>query len=277
MDVAPNFLPTVGIPLLSGRDLTLSDNLKASKVAIVSQSLAQRYFPNQNPLGLHIITGDDQEVEIVGVARDAKVGNLRSPSFGQRILYLPYLQRQPGPSGDMSFIIRTVGNPIATVAAIRQAVRSIDRTLLLFDVITQNELITREFAKERLLATLLSFFGLLALTLVCAGLYGVMSYTVAQRTHEIGVRMSLGAQRGAILWMVLRESLLLVLTGSMIGLLTALAVGHLITKMLYRVSPTDPLTVAPIILSLLIIAMLASWLPARRASRVDPMIALRCE
>jgi predicted permease len=273
--VAPDFLAAMGIPLLSGRELTSQDNQQAPKVAVVSQALAQRFFPNQNPLGRRLNILEMREVQIVGVARDAKYGDLRGAI--RPVVYLPYLQNQPGPPAEMSFTVRTVGDPITVMVAIRQAVQSIDRNMPISNVGTQNELIARMFTKERLFASLSSFFGLLALALVCIGLYGVMSYTVARRTHEIGVRMALGAQSADVLRMVLGESLLMVLTGSLIGLAAALATMRWIAGMLYVSIAIDPLTIALVTLLLLAVAALSGWLPARRAARVDPLVALRQE
>lgn len=273
IDVGPNFLAAMEIPLLQGREFSPQDNQHTPKVAVVNQALAQRFFSDQNPLGRHIIM-NESDIEIVGVARNAKYYEMLRPI--PPLLYLPYLQKPEPPAG-LSFAVRTVGDPITAIAAIRQAVRSIDRNLPLFDIRTQNELIARMFTRERLFASLSSFFGLLALALVCIGLYGVMSYTVARRTHEIGVRMALGALRGDVLRMVLRESLLLVLTGTLIGLAAASATTRLIKGMLFGLTPTDPLTIALATLLLLAVAALASWLPAHRAAQVDPLAALREE
>jgi predicted permease len=268
--VAPNFLAAMEIPLLLGRDLSPQDNQQATKVAVANHTLAERFFPNQNPLGRHILV-NGSDIEVVGVARNAKYNGMRIAPPPQ--IYLPYLQTEP--QWRISFSVRTAGDPITATVAIRRAVQSIDRNLPLFRISTLNEQIARLFAQERLFASLSSFFGLLALVLVCIGLYGVMSYTVTRRTHEIGVRMALGAQRGDVLQMVLRESLLLVLTGTLIGLAAASATTRFITGMLFGLTPTDPLTIALATLLLLAVAALASWLPARRAAQVDPLQALR--
>jgi ABC-type antimicrobial peptide transport system permease subunit len=177
----------------------------------------------------------------------------------------------------LSFAVRTQGHSSATIAAIRHAVQSVDRNIPVFNVRLQSDLIARSFAHERLFATLSSFFGLLALALVSIGLYGLMSYTVARRTHEIGIRMALGAQRVDVLRMVLGESLLLVVIGSLIGLAAAFATTRLISGMLFNLTPNDPLTLALATLLLLVMGALAGWLPARRAANVDPLIALRYE
>jgi len=271
--VGPNFLATMGIPLLLGREFTLQDNQSAPKVSIVNQDLAQRFFPNRNPLGeLVILNGE--ETRIVGVANDAKYGGIRESI--EPVAYLPYLQVRSGPPSEMSFVVRTQGNTAITTS-IRQTVQSIDRNLPLISIRTQSELISRSFAQARLFAALSSFFGLLALSLVSIGLYGVMSYTVSRRTHEIGIRMALGAKRSDVLRMVMRESLVLVLTGSLIGLTTAIAATRVISAMLFGLTPNDRPTLALATLLLLSVGALASWLPARKAARVDPLVALRHE
>jgi predicted permease len=274
VEVAPNFLTTMGIPLLLGREFTPQDNQQSPNVAVVNQTLAARFFPNQSPLGRRIIMYKT-EMQIIGVARDTRYGGIREAI--PPLVYLPYLQDRPAAPGEMSFVARTVGDPMASMAVIRQAVQSVDRDLPLRNVRTQSELIALSFTRERLFATLSSFFGLLALALVSIGLYGVMSYTVARRTHEIGIRMALGAQSANVLRMVMGESLLLVLIGLAIGLAGALATTRLIAGMLFELTPNDPLTIALATLLLLAVAALAGWLPARRAARVDPMVALRHE
>jgi predicted permease len=272
VEVAPNFLATMGIPLLLGREFTPQDTQQTPNVAVVNQTLAARFFPNQNPLGRRI-NMYKKEMQIIGVARDAKYGGIREAI--PPLVYMPYLQDRPAEM--MSFVARTVGDPMASMAAIRQAMQSIDSDLPLINVRTQSELIALNFTREKLFATLSSFFGLLALALVSIGLYGVMSYTVSRRTHEIGIRMALGAQSGNVLRMVMGESLLLVSMGLAIGLAGALATTRLIAGMLFELTPNDPLTLALATLLLLGVAALAGWLPARRAARVDPMIALRHE
>jgi predicted permease len=274
MEVAPNFLATMEIPLVLGRELTLQDNQSAPRVVVVNQSLAQRFFPQQNPLDRLVILGGE-EMRIVGVARDTKYGGIREEL--EPLAYLPYLQNSAGPASELSFAVRTQGHSSVTIAAIRHAVQSVDRNIPVYNVRLQSDLIARSFAHERLFATLSSFFGLLALALVSIGLYGLMSYTVARRTHEIGIRMALGAQRVDVLRMVLRESLLLVVIGSVIGLAAAFATTRLISGMLFGLTPNDPLSLALATSLLLVMGALAGWLPARRAANVDPLIALRYE
>jgi predicted permease len=274
MEVAPHFLATMEIPLVLGRELTLQDNQSAPRVVVVNQSLAQRFFPQQNPLDQLVILGGE-EMRIVGVARDTKYGGIREEL--EPLAYLPYLQNSDGPSSEMSFAVRTQSDPTAAIGAIRYAVQSVDRNIPVFNVRLQSDLIARSFAHERLFATLSSFFGLLALALVSIGLYGLMTYTVARRTHEIGIRMALGAQRADVLRMVLGESLLLVLIGSLIGLAAAFATTRLISGMLFGLTPNDPLSFVLATSLLLVMGALAGWLPARKAATVDPLIALRYE
>jgi ABC-type antimicrobial peptide transport system permease subunit len=182
-----------------------------------------------------------------------------------------------GTLGRLFFEIRTVGEPTAMIPAVREAVRRIDRDLPLVDVKTQSEQIQQSLSQERMFARLASFFAALALLLVAVGLYGTLSYAVTRRTNEIGIRMALGAQRFAVLWMVLRESLVLILAGAVIGLPLAFATTRFVESQLYGVQPNDVLTVSAAVLVLAAAGALASYLPARRAARVDPMVALRYE
>jgi predicted permease len=272
--VAPDFLTIMEIPLLAGREFTAQDDQKAPGVVVVNQALAERYFPGQHPVGQRVSL-NGKEMEVIGVARDAKYGGIREEI--EPVAYLAYLQTSTGPPPEMSFAVRTVGDPAVAIAAIRQAVQSIDRNIPLFDVRSQREIISRGFARPRLFAVLSSFFGLLALALVCIGLYGVMSYSVSRRTREIGIRKALGARSGDILKIVLSETLILVAAGLVIGLGAALATTKMIESQLFGLAATDPLTIALAASILMITATVAGYLPARRATRVDPMVALRYE
>jgi len=269
--VGTNFFATMEIPILLGRCLTPLDGEQAPAVAVINQAMARRYFANDNPVGRHFSFGRGQ-VEIVGVARDASYQSLQEEI--RPTIYIPYLQNLPA---QMSYAVRTVGDPNALAPAIRDAVRSIDPNLPLFAVKTQNAQIAELLTQSRLFAGLSSFFGLLALALVSIGLYGVMSYIVARRTHEIGVRLALGAQGRDVRRMVLGESLRLALLGVAIGVPAALATTRSISGQLFRLAPNDPLTMAAATLLLLAVAACAGYLPARRAARVDPMAALRHE
>jgi predicted permease len=286
--VAPNFFDTMEIPILKGRRFTPQENEQAPKVAVINQALARRYFAGRDPIGQHLSIGainydksgkmigsDNPPIEIVGLARDSKYNTLRGEI--QPCVYLPYRQRQYGISAEMTCAVRTAGDPAAMTVAIRNALQSIDANAPLFGVKTQNGQIAEQMAQPRLFASLSSFFGLLAMALAGIGLYGVMSYTVARRTHEIGIRMALGAKGSDVLRMVMRETTLLVVIGLVIGLAAAFARTRLIESLLFWLTATDTLTIALGALLLLAVAALAGWLPARRAARVDPMVALRYE
>jgi predicted permease len=269
--VGAKFLGTMGIPLLLGRDLTENDTETAPKVAVINETMARRFFPNQSPLGKKV--GSSPE-EVVGVARDAKFNDIRGEI--PPTVYFPYPQH-PNRVQQMNFEVRTAGNPTVILPSVRRAVAAVDRNLPLFGVKTQVQQIDGSLVQERLFVKLTSCFGLLALLLVSIGLYGVVSYAAVRRTGEIGIRMALGAQRSDVLWQVLRETILLVAIGLCIGLPAALASTRLIRNQLFGLKPTDPFTISVATLVLVVVAALAGYLPARRASRVDPMVALRYE
>jgi predicted permease len=268
----------LGIPLHQGRDFTPQDNPTAPKVAIVNEAMARFYFGNGSAVGkrLSFISPEGGEIEIVGVVADAKYGSLREAT--PRMLYLPYSQP---PSGSLEFDIaleiRTAGNPESVAGAVRQAIRGVERDVPILALTTLAEEVNNSLAQERMVAELSSLFGLLALILASVGLYGVMAYTVARRTGEIGIRMALGARRPQVLWMVLRESLELVAMGVVLGIPLAFAFARLISSQLYGITKGDPLTICVAMALQASIAAIASYIPARRATRVDPMEALRYE
>jgi len=275
--VRSNFFETMEIPLLMGRGLREQDDERAPRVAVINQAMARKAFPNEDPIGKRFGLGGAQhsgEIEIVGVARDAKYTSVRSET--PPTVYFPYKQQQSS-LGQMNFEVRTAGDPTALIAAIRGAVSEVDKNVPLFDVKTQRRQAEQSLAQERLFATLSSFFGALALLLVSLGLYGVMSYAVARRTNEIGIRMALGATGPRVTRMVMRETMLLVVIGVLIGLGAALASTRMIKEMLFGLAPTDPVTISFAALLMIAVAALAGYLPARRASKVDPMVALRYE
>jgi predicted permease len=274
--VGPGFFETMGIPLVLGRTIGSEDTPAAPKVAVINESLARSYFADSNPIGRRI-GGDEKtsgDIEIVGVVGDARYADLRRGV--PPTIYFPYLQgtEQLGP---MHFEVRTAGDPTDIVTSVRRVVQSLGQNLPLFEVKTQVEQIDQTLFQERLFAKLSSFFGLLALVLACVGLYGIMSYAVAGRTYEIGIRMALGAERDNILGMVMRETLIMVALGVAIGIPAALAATRLISSMLYDLKPNDPLTITVSASVMIAVAAFAGYLPARRASRVDPMVALRYE
>lgn len=270
--VSPHFLQVMQIPLLVGRGLTEHDNETAAKVVLINSAAVQRHFPNVNPIGQRIGQSVETagQLEIVGVVADAKYSSVRDPA--PPTLYVPYTQAlTPG----VMFTVRTAGGPMSVVGAIRNAVRQLDPNLPIANVSTQMEQVEQRFAQERLFANAYLGFGGLALLLASIGLFGVMSYNVARRTNEIGIRMALGAQHYNVMQLVMGESMTLVLIGAVLGLVAAVAAGRLVARQLYGIAATDVATMAVATSVLLAVALVAGYLPARRAARVDPMVALR--
>jgi predicted permease len=268
----PGYFATVGIPILKGRDFTEADREGTELVAIVNETTARTYWPGEDPIGKtfkHRL--NPNAYTVVGVARDAKYGGIASPTLPH--LYYPVLQfYTPG----MALAVRTSGDPEQVLPAVRQVIRQMDATMPLPPAFTMTEVLRGNLWTARLGAMLLAVFGLLALTLTVVGVYGVMAHSVTQRTHEIGIRMALGAAHADVLGMVLRHGLKLTLLGVVIGLVVAFGTTRLIANLLY-VSHTDSLTFAGISALLAAVAIAASLLPARRATRVDPLVALRRE
>ncbi|MBI3406178.1 MAG: ABC transporter permease [Acidobacteria bacterium] len=280
MPAGPDFFATMKIPFLQGRDFTERDSEHAPKVAIVNQAFVNLYFPGRNPIGQLIGLGDmgqETDVEIIGLVKDAKYDSLRREMTPT--VYHPLRQAENIPY--MYFEVRTAMDPAALVPAVRSAVASIDRNVPLFGVTTETILIDEHLLRERLFAKLVSGFSLLALLLACVGLYGILSYGVTRRTREIGIRMALGGQPQDILKMVLKETLLLVAMGVAMGVPVSLFATRMaatvLADMLYEVKPTDSATVAMATAMTIAVAVFAGFLPARRAARIDPMVALRYE
>ena len=273
--VGIGYLATMQIPLLAGRNFSPSDTSTSQRVAIISEHTAKTLFPLGNPIGRHYGLGDNKpenDVTVIGVAKDVKFDDLAEEPVN--LDYIPYTQH---PWGFGDFEVRYTGDFGPVAAAVQQTIHSIDRNLPITHVTTLDEQVARSFTNQRLVAQLSAFFGLLAVFLSCIGIYGVMSYAVTRRTNEIGIRMALGAGRSNMLWMVLREILTLVSIGVVIGVPVALAGDRLVSNMLFGLRPTDPVTLVSATVTLLIVAAIAGYLPARRASRVDPMVALRYE
>jgi predicted permease len=271
MDVSPEFFDTMGIPLRGGRTFNQQDTATAPKVAMVNEAAARALFPGGNAVGKRIGGSLERstEFEIIGIVRDAKYDSVRNA--GPPTMYRSVWQ---GTSRSQNVVLRTAGDPMAMTETVRAAMRDIDPTLPIQRFTTQTEQIANRFAQERLFATAYTAFGALALVLACIGLFGLMSYNVARRTNEIGIRMALGAQRAAVVRMVMKESLVLVGIGVALGLGSALFAGRYVKAVLFGLSPTDALTISGAILLILVVSALAGYLPARRASKVDPMVAL---
>ena len=278
-NVGPSFFETMGIRLLLGRGVEWRDSSTSPKVAVVNEVFAHRFLGGQNPVGQRfrfeeLFTGPSPVYEIVGLVQDAKYASLRKAPLPT--IYLPYSQT-PLPPWAAHFEVRTAGDPLALVPAVRRVVRDLDPDLPLAGVKTQTEQIAETLVQERLFARLSSFFSGLAALLAFIGLYGLLAYAVTRRTGEMGIRMALGAQRYDILRLVFRETLVIMFLGISIGAPAALAATRFIRSMLYGLKPADPLTTAVSALAMMVVAVLAAYLPARRASRVDPMVALRYE
>jgi predicted permease len=282
MSVASRYFETMGTPLLSGRDFGPQDErfegsraTKAPAAAIINETMARKYFGNGNALGrrFSFFGSPDRKFEIVGVVKDAKYASLREPVPPT---FYVFCFEEPR-DWDMTFAVRAVGKPTALIDGLRRAVHETDPTLQLRAIRSMDEVVDNSLRQERMIANLGGYFSLTALTLACLGLYGTLSFTVAQRAREIGVRVALGAQRANVLSLVIGKGLKLAVVGSGIGLLGALAITRLVARLLYGVSPTDPVTFVGVAVLLVSVAALASWLPARRAAKIDPMEALRHE
>jgi predicted permease len=276
--VGPSFFRTMGIGQLLGRDFEPTDTETSPKVAIISESMSRLFFANQNPIGKRLGFNGPQssgDVQIVGVVRDTHHHLLENASLAA--VYVPFTQGPADDYGQMNLVVRSQASTAAVVAALRQQAQSVDKDLPLSGIETPAADLDEYLGDHRSLATLLSFFGALALLLASIGLYGTMSYTVGRRTKELGIRMTLGAQRKDALWMILRETLGLAVLSVAIGILLALASERLLESMLFEVKATDPLTIASAALVMLATAVLAGYVPARRATKVDPMVTLRYE
>jgi len=270
LQISPDYFTTMEMPLVTGRGFTDRDNQTAPKVVVINETAVRKYFPNMNPLGLRFGTSAEQsnQLEVVGVLRDAKYDSVRNEI--PPTMYVPFLQGRPA----TMFHVRTSANPAGSMSAIREAVRQMDPDLPLLDVATQAEQIDKNLQQERVFAEAYAMFGALAMLIASVGLFGLMSYSVSTRTNEIGIRMALGAQRGDVLRLVMNESMRLVALGVVIGLGVALASGRFIASLLFGVPATDAPTIAEALAVMVLVSALAGYLPARRASRVDPLVAL---
>lgn len=273
--IRPNYFRTMGGTLLKGRDFTVHDHDSSSPVVIISEDFASRHWPNQDPLGKWIKVSDEgpNPREIVGVVKALKQGDWTAEPNLE--MYLPHLQ-SPLPRG-LTLVVRSTGDPLALVAGVENQVWSIDRSLPVSEIRTMEEVIAASIEQQRFNMFLLGLFASVALILAVVGIYGVMSDSVTSRTHEIGIRMALGAQRADVLRMVIRQGMALAAIGIGIGLLGAFWLTQFMSNLLYKISPTDQTTFILIPLVLAFVVLCACWIPARRATKVDPLEALRYE
>jgi predicted permease len=298
--VSGEYFATAGIPIVAGRSIAASDSATSQKVAVISQSLARHFFPKGDALGRALtidIDADKGPWQIVGIAADSKVRGPRETE-PVRMTYIPLAQIEPFVPVDTSttrksdtaakalpeenqdrfagtIIVRTTSSPARSIADVRAAVAAVDPNLALFDVMTIEQSVSNFMTHDELISKLTGIFSLLALLLAAIGLYGVMSYNVVRRTNEIGIRLALGAQTPVVRWMVLRESLLLLGIGLSLGLPLAVAATRIIKGQLFGLSAVDPITFAVAIIVVSGMTLFAAWLPARRATKIDPMVALR--
>jgi predicted permease len=273
--VGPRYFETMGIPLVSGREFTERDVKGAPRVAVVNETMAKYFFNGSNPVGRRFGFGRDKgtEIEIVGVVKDVRSLELRDQA--PRFLYIPYAQDEN--VTQLTYYVRAARDGGSTAAGIRQVVRRLDANLPIFDMKTMAVQVDESLFVERMVAVLSVAFGVLATLLAAIGLYGVMSYAVARRTREIGIRMALGAERGRVLWLVLREVAVMAAAGIVGGLIAALWLTRQVQSQLFGLSPNDPVTLAVATALLAIVAITAGYIPARRATTIDPMSALRSE
>ena len=273
------YFETMGIPVAEGREFTDRDRSSAPRVAVVNEALARKHWPNDSPIGKRVaFTRDEpQWYEIVGIVGNIKHRGLDAADRPE--LYVPY--RQPLFASwtvrPMYIVVRTAGDPLAAAATVRRELARVDRDQPISDVRTMDERIGRSLAGRRFNMVLLAVFASLALTLAGIGIYGIAAYSVTERTHEIGVRLALGAQRRDVMAMILAQGMAMTVIGTAIGVVSALLLARVMSSLLFGVSSADPLTFTAIPLLLAAVAFVACYVPARRATRVDPLVALRTE
>jgi predicted permease len=271
--VGPNYFETLGIPLRRGRDFTDADSYSAPKVAIVNETFVRRFLKGREPLGHQVSFTPNLAYTIVGVVANSKYTSVREKDIP--MAYFPFAQVQG--MGAMHVEARTAGNATSFLPEMRRTVASFGPDLALLQPMTQRARFEDSISEERLVGRLSFFFGALAVILVATGLYGTLAYSVNRRTSEFGVRMAIGARRGELLWMILRESIVICLFGVAIGLPLALISARMLASLLYGLAPHDPLTICLAALGIILVSLAASLLPAQRAASVDPVVALRYE
>jgi len=277
LNIAPNFFDTMQIPVVAGRAIDSRDVAGAAKVAVVNQVFVKKFLPGANPIGQHFTRGkgpNEMQFEIVGVAKNARYHSLKDDL--PAVAYVPYTH-DPRQMGSLTFELRAVGDPMALANSARELVRQADSRIPITNLKTQEAVINQTIGQERTFATLCTAFALLAVAIACVGLYGTMAHSVVRRTNEIGLRMALGADRRRLIWMVLREVIVMAAVGLAIGVPIALATTKFIKSFLFEMKPNDPLAIAGAATILVLAAMAAGYGPAWRASRIDPWVALRDE
>jgi putative ABC transport system permease protein len=272
--ISADYLKAMGIPLLRGRGITEQDNANAPLVALINRTAAQRLWPNEDPLGKRIRLGgiDNALRSIVGIVGDVNHYDLETAPELQA--YVPHAQWT---DSYMQLVVRTTTDPGALTGSVRQAIHALDPDMPLYQMTTMRQLVSASMAQRRFTLLLIAVFAAVALLMAAIGLYGVMAYNVTQRTREIGIRVALGAQRADVMRLIVGQGLRLVTLGLALGLIAALVLTRLMKKLLFAVSETDPATFAAVVLLLTLGALLACWIPARRATRVNPIVALRCD
>ena len=279
---SPSYLKAMGIRLVKGRFFTEQDTQSSPRVAVIDEAFARQQFPDEDPIGQRIAgEGDNPSAEIVGVVAHVKHFGLDADERIKSQLYLPFNQAPaevlPRIAGRMNLVLRTTADPLSLTAAVRREVQVLDPNQPVYNVTTMEQTLDESLATQRLSTTLLMLFACVALILAAVGIYGVMSYAVTQRRHEIGIRMALGAQQADVLRLILKQGMLLTVCGLALGLVAAYVLSRLMESLLFGVSPTDPLTFALVAVALAVVTLAACLIPARRAMKVDPMIALRYE
>jgi putative ABC transport system permease protein len=272
--ISPDYLRAMRIPLLSGRGFTERDSPEAPRVALISETLARRVWPNADPLGKRIRLGgaEDPLLTIVGIVGDVR--HLGLDDAPQMQAYVPHAQWT---TSFVQLVVRTTTDPAAAASSVRREVWAVDKDQPVYDVATMQERVSKSVARSRFTVLLLGIFAAVAMVMAAVGIYGVISYSVTQRTQELGIRVALGAQRGDILRLVVGQGLALTLLGVGVGLAASFALTRWLERLLFEVSATDPVTFALIAVLLTLVALLACYLPARRATQVDPLVALRYE
>jgi putative ABC transport system permease protein len=272
--ITPDFFRTLHVPLLKGRDLTPADTEESQQVAIINETMARRFWPNQDAVGKRFSQGYEQPkwITVIGVVGDVRQFGLEQPPIPEA--YFPEYQFAVS---QLALVVRTATPPLSQVAAVRGAVRILDKNLPVYAVRDLAQVVSESSAQQRFVALLLTLLASVALVLAAIGIYGVVAYSAASRQHEIGIRMALGAERRDVLMMVVRQGIKLALVGVAIGIVGALALTRFLSSLLYGVKPTDPITFVGVSLILIAVALAACYIPARRAAKVDPMVALRYE